>query len=196
MWCEGVSFTLEEPSTESHTLAFLDVDVAVDHDRGGFRYSTHRKPLNQYLFTPFSSCHSSKTFRAIVVGELKRACRTCSSKSAYVEASDFIVEKFRCRGYPEKLLERCKNQVEYRTNSVVAASSPALVAACSSRVVPYRIQYFEGAEHVPISRLFGTHSACLDKLDNSKFRAITCFRSGANLFRSRYARFFKHACLI
>ena len=62
-------------------VTFLDLDICILGNKLAF--STHRKPLASYAYTPFDSNHSSATLLGIVATEAVRLLRTNNSQHTF-----------------------------------------------------------------------------------------------------------------
>jgi hypothetical protein len=73
---------------------FLDTDL-------------YDKPCNQHLFFCFKSEHPAACKRGLVIGELTRYIKRCSSEYLFYGHAIELWHYFRCRGYPAKFLALC-----------------------------------------------------------------------------------------
>ena len=97
-----------EYSTDKVT--FLDVDLCKETKDGTvtLEYHTHFKQTNSFQYVDFKSHHPIATKKGIVKGELNRISRTTSNPETREHTLNFLEDKFRQRGYPQKLLTKAR----------------------------------------------------------------------------------------
>eukprot|EP01051_Picozoa_sp_SAG22_P007682 SAG22_NODE_549_length_9239_cov_7.477899_8_plen_516_part_00 len=102
--CPDIQLTFEISST---TAVFLDLTI-FKGDRwrteGRLDSCCYQKPVNQYLYTPFSSEHPQHCYRGIVHGELRRYIKRCTAFADYLAIATQFRYRLAARGYPEKFL--------------------------------------------------------------------------------------------
>lgn len=96
-------------STES--IAFLDIEFFWENNH--LQSRVYQKPLNRYLYIPFTSNHPSSAKKGFIKGELIRYVRLCSKESDFVTMKDLLRFRLRQRGYPDKVLASIYSQVTY-----------------------------------------------------------------------------------
>ena len=84
--------------SESDTcVVFLDLDINIQGC--SLVYSTHRKELATYNYTPYDSNHSVHTLLGIVATEAIRILRTNSHEDTFRFQRDIFVGKLKLRGF-------------------------------------------------------------------------------------------------
>jgi len=72
---------------------------------------THFKPTGTFQYTLFSSCHPLGVRKGFIKGEALRLLRTYSSAKSFVENITQFKTCLPARDYPNRLVERIKNNV-------------------------------------------------------------------------------------
>eukprot|EP01052_Picozoa_sp_SAG31_P001875 SAG31_NODE_63_length_28659_cov_23.074685_10_plen_118_part_00 len=78
----------------------------------GDRWSTDRrldsrcyqKPMDRYLYTPFSSEHPKHCHKGIVLGELRRYIKRNTNRADYISIAALLRQRLASRGFSEKSL--------------------------------------------------------------------------------------------
>lgn len=102
-------------SYSKERAVFLDLEVLHIPTIYGLELHTrvYRKPMNKYLYIPYSSAHPDAVKKGFVKAELTRYVTNCSAKRFFVEtASQFRYNLWR-RGYPLQILDQWMRQVSY-----------------------------------------------------------------------------------
>lgn len=102
------------------SAVWLDLRIFV-----GPRFSTSnrldvelfQKPLNKYLYLPWSTFHSFAAKSSFVKSELQRYICNSSSFTSYLEARNAFIARLRARSFPPRLLQRLANSVSYAQRS-------------------------------------------------------------------------------
>jgi hypothetical protein len=95
---------------------FMDLSIlkgAGFHKTGLLDTKLFRKPLNPYLYLPFSSDHPLHVKKGFIKGELIRIARASSTFELYFTDRDHFLKSLRARGYPFHLIEKVASQVTY-----------------------------------------------------------------------------------
>jgi hypothetical protein len=144
---EGIRITF---NYSRYSVEFLDLVIAKRTEDAycstaggdgtvGLRVRTHQKPLNKYLYNPFSSHHPPASFTSFVRAELMRYAATCSDECWY----DSMAEAFTCRllrrGYAPALIARARSRVRWadRAAYIAAACAPKERNAPIVLALPY-----------------------------------------------------------
>lgn len=99
----GLHFTYE---IEKESLAFLD--VLIRRAPGGeLATSVYRKPSATNALLNWQSSHPFPLKKGIPKGQYLRLRRNCSSETMFQEQAKDLRERFKERGYPDKLLRDC-----------------------------------------------------------------------------------------
>jgi len=85
---------------------FLDINVIIDCKKGSVFTEPYQKPINKYLYLPFSSCHPLPSLKGWITAELKRYKRLSTKKSTYKTFRNLFYIRLRNRGYPINFLNR------------------------------------------------------------------------------------------
>ena len=159
-------------------------------------WSTFFKPENLYLFTPWQSCHKKSVLVGILITERLRIQRTCKYSGDAQEAWAHLRTQFISRGYPGCKLNAVEETYVFGADSLCKPGSRLPVT-----LVPFKLQYFHGAASFKVGSIVCKHlhmlgfsvdpvsSVCM--YHDYIFRFLNCWLSKPNLFRSRYARFFR-----
>lgn len=111
------------------SIDFLDLTIF----KGPKFRRTHRfdfklfvKPMNRFLYTPFSSYHTTLTKLGWIKGELIRIIRNSSDRGLYLHSRREFFHNLRARGYPHSFLIRAFTQTNYNSRpSIMSASTEA-----------------------------------------------------------------------
>lgn len=96
-------FTQEHSEKE---IQMLDLTIMVDPTNPGKLASKiYFKPTNLFQFIRPHSLHKKTVFKGIVKGELLRCARNSSSLNHFLEAAQFLKQKWIQRGYQAKMIE-------------------------------------------------------------------------------------------
>jgi hypothetical protein len=71
------------------------------------------KPMNQFLYLPFTSFHPGANKKGFIIGELTRYIRNCSSYEDFITMKLRFTEKLRYRGFPLSFIQNACSQVNY-----------------------------------------------------------------------------------
>ena len=152
---------------------------------GQLVYTTHRKPLCAYAYTPFDSNHALQTRLGIIATELVRLLRTNSSESAFNAQTAFFKSKLKSRGYDINHVDALLPKYRWEHKHIFAKDC----VQTKKLVVPFKFSYCEGAERIGIGAILNKHAEVLGQ-KVQKIKLVQCFLTSANLFRLRYKRFF------
>lgn len=83
----------------------------------------YQKPLNAYLYIPFSSYHTLNTKKGFIVTELQRYVRNSTSLKDYLEVKEAFWFRLRTRGYPPAFLTQAFSKVWFRDRNKFLAPS-------------------------------------------------------------------------
>jgi hypothetical protein len=103
---------------------FLDLEILEVPSIYGLQLHTrvYRKPMNRFLYIPWSSAHPDTVKKGFVKAELTRFVTNCSLERYYVETASFFRYCLRRRGYPKETLDNWMRQVSYANRSVYLLS--------------------------------------------------------------------------
>ena len=104
---------------------FLDLTIFKNrrfYETGILATKTYQKPVNKYLYTPFSSEHAPHCFTALVHGEVTRYIKRSSEYAFCVALLVLLRQRLRLRGFPAKFLtDAFKSAPTYNTRSKLLA---------------------------------------------------------------------------
>eukprot|EP01052_Picozoa_sp_SAG31_P031756 SAG31_NODE_3402_length_4313_cov_7.421690_2_plen_597_part_00 len=126
------TFTISETSA-----IFLDLDIFKGdrwHRDRLLDSKCYQKPVNKYLYTPFSSEHPRHCFLGIIHGELKRYIKRCSSRLDFLIIATLLRARLKARGFPEKFLAaayrstpRYDDRAKFLKQNSTRTTSPVIV---------------------------------------------------------------------
>ena len=111
----------------------------------------YQKPLNKYLYIPWSSAHPSHCMRGLILGELRRYILRESSVVGFIRIRNAFYTRLRARGYPASFLRRVFKELDYNMRPRLLDES--LVARGERRgqkgesVLPFVLDYHPSVEH-------------------------------------------------
>ena len=119
---------------QSHlTIDFLDLTIY----KGTHFYFTNlldtktfQKPQNLYQYLHFTSTHPPKIFKAIIRGECIRYIRTNTTYETYMATVHNFKLRLRKRNYPERLINKTINTVQYNKRQQYLKTFQPLQATC------------------------------------------------------------------
>ena len=108
-------------------MDFLDIRLFKGEDflrTNKLSTSCYQKELNRYQYLPHSSWHPQHQKKVFIIGELRRYVLRESTTEGYKRIRRLLFERLHARGYPDKFLRLCFNQVTYsmRTSLLHAPS--------------------------------------------------------------------------
>ena len=98
-------------SISQEKVVFLDMEVC--HENGRLTTRPYQKPLNRYLYLPFTSYHPSHSKKSFIKAELLRYIRLSSKKSEFLHIKEKFFVRLRNRGYPIWFLKPIFEDVDY-----------------------------------------------------------------------------------
>lgn len=125
---------------------FLDVELLMLPGPYEVRVQTriYRKPMNKFLYIPWSSAHPLSVKKAFVKAELTRFMTICSLERYYAETTQFFYRNLRRRGYPAGTLSSWFKQINYNDRwalwlpkKSVEANVPLLIPSTYNEVWEY-----------------------------------------------------------
>ena len=164
------------------------LDLALNLDGNHLHYSTYRKPINVYNYTPYDSCHARNIFRAIIATELFRLLRTNNSEASFDYQVAFFFGKLVNKGYAVHEMRRLALKFCWsRRDELLQRSSVAKAPALP--VVPFKIHFVPGLQGLRLSRIVNQYKHLLCPALRNEFRFLDVYTSRPNLFRQRFYRF-------
>ena len=148
---------------------FLDVELLMLPGPFKVRVQTRifRKPMNKFLYIPWSSAHPLSVKKAFVKAELTRFTTICSQERYYTETTQLFYRNLRRRGYPAGILTSWFKQSSYSERwalwipkKIVEADVPLLFPSVYNEIWEY-INVREVAEYM---RKEWTQGECPDLL--------------------------------
>lgn len=113
-WCEKVfthpylTFTTK---TNEKSIEFLDVVVNLT-EQNKIYTTLYSKPMARNVFLHYESNHPKSLTESLPYCQAIRIKRICSDVLHTEIEIDLLLKKFACRGYPDELLQNCKNKVK------------------------------------------------------------------------------------
>jgi hypothetical protein len=98
-------------------IEYLDLVIRKDLTCMGetvpITFSTHQKPMNKYLYLPYTSHHPMHVYKGLVIGELIRYVVTNSYEWGYDLMKERFFIRLARRGYPAHFLHAMSAKVSY-----------------------------------------------------------------------------------
>ena len=88
----------------SSSVNFLDIRISIIGNH--IETSLYQKPLNKFLYLPYSSAHPPHTLQGWITGELTRIKRICSTQFDSNFHKKLFYNRLLLRCYPRKLLDK------------------------------------------------------------------------------------------
>jgi len=116
-------FTVTWSYSKTRTV-FLDLEILKTGavNRQELHTRVYRKPMNRFLYIPWSSAHPDTVKKGFVKAELTRFVTNCSLERYFVETASFFRYCLRRRGYPAETLDNWMRQVSYSNRPVYLQS--------------------------------------------------------------------------
>ena len=182
-WNSSICITHDD-TEQGHTTNFLDLTLEIKDSY--VKYSTYRKPMNTYQYTPFNSSCAKHVKQGILESEFRRMLRTNLFQSDYDRQVLFFSEKLRDRAFPAELVSRyvCKFQWQHKFDVLSKHAS-----ATSKTVVPLKFNFALGLEDLRIGACLNKAASVLPSWFGDHHSFVVCYTAQPNLFRRRYSRF-------
>eukprot|EP00929_Paragymnodinium_shiwhaense_P034013 TRINITY_DN18558_c1_g1_i4.p1 TRINITY_DN18558_c1_g1~~TRINITY_DN18558_c1_g1_i4.p1 ORF type:complete len:660 (+),score=35.49 TRINITY_DN18558_c1_g1_i4:774-2753(+) len=180
-WNDNIKVTHEDDERFDF-VHFLDIQFDLS---SGFVHKLYRKPGNTYSYTPGISCHSPHVFVSVIHTGLTRMLRVCSQRSDYERELAFFWTQLRRCGYAHKVFEKATASKNWHNRADVLQKKEK---ESDVKVVPFKIPYACGMEHLKIGAALNAHRMLLGD-DADCFKLVACYVSNKNLFRLRFKRF-------
>lgn len=150
----------------------------------GIRVRTHQKPLNRYLYIPYTSHHPPGMFASFIRAELLRYVSTNSDECWFKCMVRKLVHRLRQRGYPLPLLQQIVDSIKFTACRQAYLQKGSTTADCTTGdtlVLPLRYARLTHELH-PQQILYNTYSAGGDELHATlPVRPIVAFMKSKNL---------------
>ena len=114
----NLEFTVE---LATHSLPFLDVDVAISNDN--VNLCIYRKKTNTNVLLNFGAITPFKWKESLIFGALHRALKICSSTSLFNQEVNKLCHIFHKNGYPVNFFNRVYDKFMKRINNSVDVSN-------------------------------------------------------------------------
>lgn len=149
------------PEISTERIAFLDLNIYKGErfrSTGILDLSTHTKNTALFLYPPFRSFHPAHNKTALVMTELIRFIRNCSSIESFWKERDDFYHNLRSRGYPARLILRVFRlpNVQYSRRAEFLAPQPARVVKDKKTLV-YTCTFTKHTHALPMTRLLREH---------------------------------------
>jgi hypothetical protein len=160
---------------------FLDLTIFKNrrfYETGILATKTYQKPVNKYLYTPFSSEHAPHCFTALVHGEVTRYIKRSSEYAFCVTLLVLLRQRLRLRGFPAKFLaDAFKSAPTYNSRSkLLAPPGPKN----ESPVIVFSTVFSHMKQEARLSRaIFLNRHMLPSRFDAVKF--ITAWKAGQKI---------------
>ena len=102
------------------------------------RTRTHQKPLNRYLYIPYTSHHPPSIFTSFIHAELVRYVVTCTDEHWFQCMVDKFTHRLRQRGYPLALIQGVIDRVRHTDRArYLAGRTPTPGGSTLALSLPY-----------------------------------------------------------
>ena len=143
----------------------------------------YTKPVNAFLYKPFSSCAPMSQFLGVITGELRRYIKRCSSVEHYRLAAALFYDRLRARGYPPAVLRDAFRAAPSWLTRDALLRGYAKRAPADLRLHPFKMIYSKDLERLGVGRLLHRAAHLLpDHLIDSD--RLVCWRAAPKLGRS------------
>ena len=181
-WNPAIHITHDTTEDGSWTN-FLDLTLIVKDSI--IKYSTYRKPMNTYQYTPFNSSCPMHTKLGILESEFRRLLRTNMFEEDYAQQVTFFAAKLRERGYPAELIYKYVLKFPWKRKAEILSKT----TVNSKTVVPFKLIFAHGLGELGLGSILKKTSSFLPSWFGDNHRCVVCYTSQPNLFRRRFARF-------
>jgi hypothetical protein len=152
---------------------FLDLEIFKSNQQIAFR--VYQKPMNRFLYIPWSSAHPIGAKKGFIIGELTRYARNCTFKLDFLRIRSDFKTRLQLRGYPNAFIETIFNKVTYenrgnRDNTQLNAPQPQELIFIPLRYHPI----------IQASQLQDRIQQYLDVIDPTQ-RAMISYSSNSNI---------------
>ena len=167
----NLQFTIETQNSEG-SLRFLDVDVS-SHDNK-FKTCWSLKPTNTGRYTPFSSHSPLRYKKAAVRALIYRSKHLNTFHSDYEKSFSLIKSLFQANGYPSRLIDGIKHNIDNPINDNTSFDKPAHLI--------WRLPYVKSKE-IPTLKTLKT----INQIIPSEHRLLIVFKTfkSQNLFPNK-----------
>ena len=199
----SINLTLESHGT---SVNFLDLKIFKGHrflNKNKLDIRTYQKPLNLYLYIPFSSNHPKSVFKGFVVGELRRYIITNSFEKDYIYMTNLFFDRLtkKTANYRPQFLYKWFNSFKYSDRRLMifpkSTMSPQEESSTEGQRKPlgtdelliYKTQYDKRFQQVQISQIIreGIETAAWKTKDPElkefleNVKPLVCFTKNDNL---------------
>ena len=165
-------------------VTFLDLDISIADDC--LTYSTHRKALASYSYTPFDSNHASSTLLGIVATETVRLLRTNCCKTSFEAQCCFFSGKLKLRGFDITVVRRIMARYPWSGKDAILKRK---AKGRSEVLVPLKLPYSPGVPRLSANKIFRSYEHLLPQSLQEVLKPMVSLQTAPNLFRLRYSRF-------
>lgn len=109
------------PVLNTDKVSFLDLEL-FRAPGNKILIRPYAKPLNRYLYIPYSSCHTKHTLKGFIKAELIRFARNSSQESDFIQTRKSLYRHLRERGYPREFLQKAFATTAYKNREVYLAT--------------------------------------------------------------------------
>jgi hypothetical protein len=120
---EKIKITTDVSQT---SIVFLDLCIYLDTTNNKLLTKPFQKPMNQYLYIPYTSYHHRHMMKGWITGELKRYIRLSSRESDFLEIRKKFYDRLSDRGYPSSFTLPLFNSITYEIRETLLAPQDLL----------------------------------------------------------------------
>ena len=116
------------------------------HENGRLITQPYQKPLNRYLYLPYTSYHPTHAKKSFIKAELLRYVRLSSKKYDFLQIKEKFFVRLRNRGYPVWFLIPIFEEVKYESRNKLLKPRAKDTCALKPHVFfkTYRNPLFDG----------------------------------------------------
>jgi hypothetical protein len=142
-------------------VTFLDLCLQLKISDRGYKiqHSMYRKPLNLYLYIPFTSLHPQSVFKSFVSGEIRRINLLNQSDTDKLRHQQYFFRCLRARGYPNHWLSKQgfgQTSTKFKCTDRKVFKSFYLKLQCTSSVSPRFLRAVLHKQRPWLKKLFDT----------------------------------------
>ena len=181
---DGSIICTNDGSEGDKAVTFLDLELDITSDT--LSYSTHRKPMATYNYTPYDSNHSQSTLLGIVATEAIRLLRTNCSRASFEFQRDFFMGKLKLRGFNLDEVRRLLAKYPWQKREELIRPSSLCIR---KSIVPLKVPFSPNIHKLQVGQIFRSYEHMIPLEIRAQLRPLVAFETAPNLFRIRYLRF-------
>ena len=181
---DGSIICTNDGSEGDKAVTFLDLELNITSDT--LSYSTHRKPMATYNYTPYDSNHSQSTLLGIVATEAIRLLRTNCSRASFEFQRDFFMGKLKLRGFNLDEVRRLLAKYPWQKREELIRPSSLCIR---KSIVPLKVPFSPNIHKLQVGQIFRSYEHMIPVKIRAQLRPLIALKTAPNLFRIRYLRF-------